>query len=129
MKKLFLIFVLLIALTAKAQNRTPIYQLRIYEIFENNKKEFHERFRDHAMRIMKKYNFKIISIYESKAEKKTEFVYLLEWKDESTMKKAWEDFRKDQEWIDIKKLYTEKYRDVVGNIEDRVLTKLDYSPN
>ncbi|WP_294961420.1 NIPSNAP family protein [uncultured Flavobacterium sp.] len=129
MKKLFLIFVLLIALTAKAQNRTPIYQLRIYEIFENNKKEFHERFRDHAMRIMKKYNFKIISIYESKAEKKTEFVYLLEWKDESTMKKAWEDFRKDQEWIDIKKLYTEKYGDVVGNIEDRVLTKLDYSPN
>lgn len=129
MKKLFLIFVLLIALTAKAQNRTPIYQLRIYEIFENNKKEFHERFRDHAMRIMKKYNFKIISIYESKAEKKTEFVYLLEWKDESTMKKAWEDFRKDQEWIDVKKQYTAKYGDVVGNIEDRVLTKLDYSPN
>ncbi|UWY27783.1 NIPSNAP family protein [Flavobacterium sp. TR2] len=129
MKKLFLIFVLLIALTAKAQNRTPIYQLRIYEIFENNKKEFHERFRDHAMCIMKKYNFKIISIYESKSDKKTEFVYFLEWPNEATMKKAWEDFRKDQEWIDIKKLYTEKYGDVVGNIEDRVLTKLDYSPN
>ncbi|MET3028672.1 NIPSNAP family protein [Flavobacterium sp. UW10123] len=132
MKKYFPILVLLTAFAVKAQNSTQtslVYQLRIYEIFESNKKEFHERFRDHAMRIMKKYNFKIISIYESKSDKKTEFVYFLEWPNETTMKKAWEDFRKDQEWIDIKKLYTEKYGDVVGNIEDRVLTKLDYSPN
>ncbi|WDF66547.1 NIPSNAP family protein [Flavobacterium sp. KACC 22763] len=131
MKKYFLVLVLLAAFAVKAQKTqmSPIYQLRIYEIFESNKKEFHERFRDHAMRIMKKYNFKIISIYESKSDKKTEFVYFLEWPDEATMKKAWEGFRKDQEWIDVKKQYTAKYGDVVGNIEDRVLTKLDYSPN
>ncbi|MDQ6530183.1 NIPSNAP family protein [Flavobacterium sp. LHD-85] len=131
MKKYFLLLVLLAAFSGKAQKTrtSPIYQLRIYEIFESNKKIFHERFRDHAMRIMEKYNFKIISIYESKSDKKTEFVYFLEWPDETTMKKAWEDFRKDQEWIDIKKMYTQKYGDVVGNIEDRVLTKLDYSPN
>ncbi|MBS7254886.1 NIPSNAP family protein [Flavobacterium branchiicola] len=132
MKKCFLILVLLTTFAVKAQNATqtsPVFQLRIYEIFENNKKEFHERFRDHAMRIMKKYNFKIISIYESKSDKKTEFVYFLEWQDEATMKKAWEDFKKDQEWIDIKKQYTAKYGDVVGNIEDRVLTKVNYSPH
>ncbi|MEN2490259.1 NIPSNAP family protein [Flavobacterium sp. B11] len=131
MKKYFLVIVLLAVFIVKAQKirTSPIYQLRIYEIFENNKKEFHERFGDHAMRIMKKYNFKIISIYESKSDKKTEFVYFLEWPDEAAMKKAWEDFRKDQEWIDIKKLYTAKYGDVIGNIEDRVLGKLDYSPN
>ncbi|WP_316633742.1 NIPSNAP family protein [uncultured Flavobacterium sp.] len=131
--KLFLLTLLLITTSiVKSQNATqasPVYQLRIYEIFENNKKEFHERFRDHAMRIMKKYNFKIVSIYESKSDKKTEFVYFLEWPDKNTMKKAWEDFKKDQEWIDIKKQYTAKYGDVVGNVEDRVLTKVDYSPN
>lgn len=131
MKRYFLILVLLTVFAVKAQKTqtSPIFQLRIYEIFENNKKEFHERFKDHAMRIMKKYNFKIISIYESKSDKKTEFVYFLEWPNETTMKKAWEDFRKDQEWIDIKKQYTAKYGDVVGNVEDRVLTKVDYSPN
>ncbi|RED23341.1 NIPSNAP protein [Flavobacterium cutihirudinis] len=132
MKKYLIFLVLLTGFAVKAQNatqKTPIFQLRIYEIFENNKKEFNERFRDHAMRIMKKYNFKITSIYESKSDKKTEFVYFLEWPDEATMKKAWEDFRKDQEWIDIKKEYTAKYGDVLGNIEDRVLTKVDYSPN
>ena len=105
MKKYFLLLVLLAAFTVKAQKTrtSPIYQLRIYEIFESNKKEFHERFRDHAMRIIKKYNFKIISIYEPKSDKKREFVYFLEWPNEVTMKKAWEDFRKDQEWIDIPK--------------------------
>lgn len=131
MKRYFLIVVLFTVFAAKAQKAqtSPVFQLRIYEIFENNKKEFHERFKDHAMRIMKKYNFKILSIYESKSDKKTEFVYFLQWPDEITMKKAWEDFKKDQEWIDIKKQYTAKYGDVVGNIEDRVLTKVDYSPN
>jgi hypothetical protein len=107
----------------------PIYQLRIYEIFDNNKEAFHTRFRDHAMRIMKKYNFKISSIWESKTENKTEFVYLLEWPDEATMKKAWEQFRADKEWIDIKKQMSEKFGELVGKMEDRVLIKTDYSPN
>lgn len=131
--KLFLLTLLLIATSVvKAQNVTqitPVYQLRIYEIFEKNKDVFHERFRDHAMRIMKKYNFKIMSIYESKSDKKTEFVYFLEWPDQNTMKKAWDGFKADKEWIEIKKQYTEKYGDVIGNVEDRVLTKVDYSPN
>ena len=130
MKRHFLILIALITFTAKGQNKTtdPIYQLRVYEIFESNKNQFHERFRDHAMRIMKKYNFKITSIWESKSDKKTEFVYFLEWPDETTMKKAWEGFKSDQEWIAIKKEFTVKYGDVVGNIEDRILTKTDYSP-
>lgn len=131
--KLFLLTLLLIATSVvKAQSvtqTTPVYQLRIYEIFEKNKDLFHERFRDHAMRIMKKYNFKIMSIYESKSDKKTEFVYFLEWPDQNTMKKAWDGFKADKEWIEIKKQYTEKYGDVIGNIEDRILTKVDYSPN
>ena len=132
MKLFFLTLLLITTSIVKSQNTTqtsPVYQLRIYEIFENNKKIFHERFRDHAMRIMEKYNFKIMSIYESKSDKKTEFVYFLEWPNETVMKKAWADFKADKEWIEIKKQYTAKYGGVVGNVEDRVLTKVDYSPN
>lgn len=131
MKRHFLILVLLIALAAKAQhtNVSPIYQLRVYEIFEKNKKDFHDRFRDHAMVIMKKYNFKINSIWESKSDDKTEFVYLLEWPDEATMKKAWQDFKADKEWIEIKKQTSAKFGDLLGSIEDRTLIKTSYSPN
>ena len=54
-----------------------VHQLRIYEIFEHNKAAFHERFRDHAARIMRKYSFNIVAMWEAKTEQRTEFVYLL----------------------------------------------------
>lgn len=131
MKLHLLILVSLISFGMKAQkaNTSPIYQLRIYEIFEKNKKDFHDRFRDQAMVIMKKYNFKINSIWESKSESKTEFVYLLEWPDETTMKTAWNNFKADKEWIEIKKQTSAKFGDLLGNIEDRTMIKTSYSPN
>ena len=56
------------------RNEQPgvIHQLRVYEIFENNKQAFHERFRDHAMRIMAKYDFRIVAMWETNAGGRTE---------------------------------------------------------
>ncbi|HLU07938.1 MAG TPA: hypothetical protein VKZ91_15370, partial [Woeseiaceae bacterium] len=34
-----------------------IHQLRIYQLFDNTREAFHERFRDHAQRIMERYDF------------------------------------------------------------------------
>jgi len=51
---------------------------------------------------MKKYGFTIVVIWESEFREKTEFVYLLEWKDEHTMKMGWEGFMADKEWKEIK---------------------------
>lgn len=45
-----------------------IHQLRIYEIFEDTKNAFHARFRDHAARIMRRYGFRILAIWEVKDE-------------------------------------------------------------
>ena len=42
-----------------------IHQLRIYEIFDANKAAFHARFRDHAGRIMRKYDFRILAMWEN----------------------------------------------------------------
>ncbi|WP_228457891.1 NIPSNAP family containing protein [Chryseobacterium candidae] len=75
----------------------PIHQLRIYEIPKENKQVFHDRFRDHALRIMKKYGFTIVAIRESEFQEKTEFVCLLEWKDEHAMTISWEGFMADKE--------------------------------
>src|SRR5918996_4973886 len=108
--------------------QTVIHQLRIYEIFEGNKKAFHDRFRDHAMRIMAKYDFKIVATWESKKDNRTEFVYLLEWPDRESMADRWEKFLRDQEWINIKKETGEKYGPLVGEIQDRTLNLTDYSP-
>jgi hypothetical protein len=105
-----------------------IHQLRIYEIFDGNKKAFHDRFRDHAMRIMARYDFKIVATWESKKDNQIEFIYLLEWPDKETMTNRWEKFLRDEEWIKIKKQTGEMYGPLVGGIQDRTLTLTDYSP-
>jgi len=105
-----------------------IHQLRVYEIFENNKKAFHDRFRDHAMRIMKRYDFNIVATWESRGDGRTEFVYLLEWPDAATMKDRWSRFMKDEEWIRIKKETNVAGAPLVGEIQDRTLKLTDYSP-
>jgi hypothetical protein len=107
---------------------TVIHQLRIYEIFDGNKKAFHDRFRDHAMRIMANYNFKIIATWEAKQNNRTEFIYLLEWPDKETMTDRWAKFMQDQEWSAIKKETSEIHGTMVGKIEDRTLELTDYSP-
>jgi NIPSNAP len=106
-----------------------IHQLRIYEIFDGNKTVFHERFRDHAMRIMAQYGFKIVATWESRHQNRTELVYLLEWSDTETMKERWAAFMADQEWAEIKKVTAEAHDPLVGDIEDRTLELTDYSPS
>ncbi len=106
-----------------------IHQLRIYEIFDRNKTAFHDRFRDHAMRIMARYGFKIVATWESRHQNRTELVYLLEWTDAETMKRQWAAFMADQEWAQIKKVTAEAHGRLVGNIEDRTLELTDYSPD
>ena len=113
---------------ASAEPQNVIHQLRIYEIFDGNKKAFHNRFRDHAMRIMAKYNFNIVATWESKKDNRTEFVYLLEWPDQETMTDRWDKFLHDEEWIRIKKETAEINGPLVGEIQDRTLYLTDYSP-
>lgn len=105
-----------------------IHQLRIYEIFDHNKAAFHDRFRDHAMRIMRSYGFHFVTMWETSADGRTEFVYLLEWPDPETMKSSWSSFMDDQEWKDIKKVTGAEHGPLVGEIQEKVLTPTDYSP-
>ena len=105
-----------------------IHQLRIYEIFDTNKTAFHARFRDHAARIMRRHDFHIVAMWETRFENKTEFVYLLEWPDEAAKTRQWAAFMADAEWSEIKRVTSGEHGVLVGEIEDRVLVPLPYSP-
>ena|SRR6516165_3021998 len=105
-----------------------IHQLRIYEIFERNKAAFHARFRDHAARIMRRYGFNIVAMWEARSDVRTEFVYILAWPDEPAMRSAWASFMADAEWREIKRVTAAEHGDLVGEIEDRTLRLTDYSP-
>ncbi len=106
-----------------------LHQLRIYEIFEANKAAFHARFRDHAARIMRRYDFRIVAMWETSHAGRTEFVYLLEWPDERTKSAAWSGFMADEEWAGIKRDTAARHGALVGTIEDRLLWLTDYSPH
>jgi NIPSNAP protein len=107
---------------------SPVQQLRIYDVPTQNIAVFHERFRDHAARIMKEYGFHILAMWESAHDGATEFVYLLSWPDVATMKARWAEFMADKEWAAIKRETAAKYGNFVDRIEDRTLCKTDYSP-
>ena len=107
---------------------TPLYQLRAYQLFEPSKAAFHARFRDHAMAIMRRHGFDIAAIWEAARDGKPEFVYLLRWKDEATMKAAWAAFLADPEWSAIKRKTVSPDAPIMGNIEDRTMRLTDYSP-
>jgi heme-degrading monooxygenase HmoA len=105
-----------------------IHQLRAHEIFERNKAAFHARFRDHAMRIMRTYGFDFVAMWESKNDRRTEFIYLLVWPDVAAKEAAWRKFRADEESKEIKRVTHAEHGDLVGEIEDRILTPTAYSP-
>ncbi len=107
---------------------TIIHQLRIYEIFANNKSAFHARFRDHAARIMQRYGFQIVAMWETSHMGRIEFVYLLQWPDKATMDRKWEQLMADQEWSVIKEKTAAEHGQLVGEIQSRVLHLTRYSP-
>jgi len=105
-----------------------LHQLRVYEIFEGNKAAFHDRFRDHAARIMERHGFRILAMWETSSEARTEFVYLLEWPDAETMAEGWSRLAADEEWSAIKRETAAAHGPLVGDIDERVLHAVPYSP-
>jgi heme-degrading monooxygenase HmoA len=105
-----------------------IHQLRIYEIFEDNRAAFHARFRDHAARIMRRHGFRIVAMWEARQASRIEFIYLLEWPDERAKEAAWVAFMADAEWAEIKRVTAAQHGKLVGAIEGRTLALTDYSP-
>ncbi|MDY6948725.1 MAG: NIPSNAP family protein [Pseudomonadota bacterium] len=120
----------MLPMAAAGESQQPVvHQLRIYEIFDDNKAAFHDRFRNDAMRIMARYDFQIVAMWETQLNGRTEFVYLLQWPDRATLTDRWARFMADQEWADIKKRSGARHGKLVGDIEDRVLTTTDSSPS
>ena len=104
-----------------------INQMRIYQVPVENRGPFLDRFRDHAARIMARYNFRIQAMWTADTADQTRFVYLLTWEDEADMKAGWDAFMADEEWPEIKRITADKHGTMVLGIEDLILTPCDFS--
>jgi len=115
-------------MTAEQKKSRSVYQLRIYEVSPDKRESFHNRFRNHALRIMKRYGFTIIALWESSSVVNFEFVYLLRWPDAATMDRQWKAFLADEEWIGIKRQIVQETGEPVVRVTSRLLDAVDYSP-
>ena len=115
-------------MTNRQAGSRNIYQLRIYEVSPDKREVFHNRFRDHALRIMKRYGFEIIALWESTSMVNFEFVYLLWWPDAEIMDRQWKAFLADEEWIGIKKDTVRETGEPVVRVTSRLLDNVDYCP-
>ena len=106
-----------------------LHQLRTYRIFDENKAAFHDRFENHAWRIMRRHGFEILAFWDAEEDGEPVFVYLLTWPDEATMTAAWEAFMADEEWKSIKEETGAVHGSMVGWIRDHTLAPTSYSPN
>lgn len=105
-----------------------LYELRIYETFNHNKKAFHERFEKHAMRIMKTYGFQVVGCWDEEIGEMQNFTYLLAWKDMNTRQDAWVKFNADEEWSKIKAESAKEHGQLVWKTHNRILKPTKYSP-
>ena len=125
----------LVPLAAHAQttylcsdNGKAFKELRIYDINRANRIAFHERFADHALRLMKKYGFTVDDMWESDAGEKLQFVYIISWPDKETMESRWKAFRADKEWDEVKKRSVEKHGELLTAIQTQTMVRVSYSP-
>lgn len=105
-----------------------VYQLRIYEVSPDKRDVFHNRFKNHALRIMKRYGFEVIALWESSSVVNFEFIYMLKWPDAATMERQWRLFLEDNEWIEIKKKTASETGEPVLRATGRILNEVEYSP-
>ncbi len=109
-------------------NGTPIQQLRIYEVNRDNRDNFHQRFQDHALRIMKRHGFNVVDMWESDTGARLQFIYILAWPSQAEMDSRWKAFLADQEWIDIKKRSAAEHGELVKSAEGQPLVRVSYGP-
>lgn len=100
----------------------------MYEIPNQVRKAFHERFEKQAMRIMKSYGFEIIGCWDEEIGDMQNFVYILGWKDLNTRQEAWAKFNADEEWVRIKEETTEQHGQLVTKTRNKILKATNYSP-
>jgi len=105
-----------------------MFQLRVYKVNPKKRVDFHDRFKNHAMRIMKTYDFNIVAMWEVLTESEMEFIYILDWADVEVMERQWQAFLRDQEWLDVKKKMDGSIGEPVLQVTSRVLSPVEYSP-
>ena len=104
-----------------------IYEYRIYIATPGRMPDVNKRFREQTMRMFAKHGFRVVGFWEPVVGDTSELHYILEWDDMAHMERTWTVFRKDPEWIEIRRV-TEANGAIVSAVKNQVWRLADYSP-
>jgi hypothetical protein len=118
------------AMSASAADKSDarVFELRTYTAAPGKMQDLHARFRDHTCKLLEKHGMTLVGFWAPTDPKGAEetLIYLVAHPGEAAAKKAWDEFRKDPDWIKAK-ADSEKNGPIVSKVEFRFLSPTDYS--
>src|ERR1700722_8794268 len=99
---------------------TRVFELRTYTAAPGKMKDLHARFRDHTCKLLEKHGMTLIGFWVPADPKGAEetLIYIVAHPSEDAAKKAWDEFRKDPDWIKAK-TESEKNGPIVSKVESK----------
>jgi NIPSNAP len=107
---------------------TRVFEFRTYTAAPGKMKDLNARFRDHTCKLLEKHGMTLIGFWtptDPKGAEETLF-YIVAHPSEEAAKKAWDNFRKDPDWIKAKN-ESEKNGPIVSKVEAKFFKATDYS--
>lgn len=106
-----------------------IYELRTYYAAEGKLEALHDRFRNVTLAIFKKYDMQVVGFWtpETPSDETGDLIYILAFDSVEAMKKAWDAFRQDPDWVNGKAASEVNGR-LVTKLTSVVMNPTNYSP-
>jgi NIPSNAP len=115
---------------ASGPSATPVYELRIYHLYEGKLDDLLRRFREHTMKLFERHGIKNVAYWTPTDEplRGKTLVYLLAHPSRDAATSNWQAFRDDPEWQSVRDK-SEANGKLVEKIESTFLVPTDFSPS
>ena len=101
-----------------------IYELRTYTIPEGRMPDILRRFETVTFGLFERHGIEVTDFWTTRGA--SEIVYICKFADEEAMRKAWDAFRADPDWIEAKSR-SEENGPIVSNVDSKVLSPAPFS--
>jgi len=108
---------------------TPVYELRVYHVYEGKLDDLLRRFREHTVKLFERHGIKNVAYWTPTDEplKGKTLVYILAHPSRDAATANWQAFREDPEWQGVRDK-SEANGKLVEKIDSTFLVLTDFSP-
>jgi pimeloyl-ACP methyl ester carboxylesterase len=114
------------------ESRSHVWEFRVYTATPNNLENLLSRFRDHTLKLFENYNITNKMYYtatDAKQDSDKMLYYFITHKSVAAAKESFDNFRKDEEWLRVRKASEEKGGgSLTTKVESIYMFPTDFSP-